>query len=252
MDEKKRVYLLGCPIDCLSMSETVERIDTSIQQGTCLHHVVVNSAKLVNMQSDRELRDSVIASDLINADGQAVVWAGRFLGQPLPERVAGIDLMGRLVRLAHEKKYKVFFFGAREEIVAEVVRRYSKKYSPAIIAGYRNGYFQKAEEVTIAEQIRDSGAQILFIAISSPTKEIFLNTYKTLLHVPFIMGVGGSFDVVAGKVRRAPGWMQQHCLEWFFRFLQEPRRMWKRYLYTNTLFIWLVMKEKLRLFLGER
>jgi N-acetylglucosaminyldiphosphoundecaprenol N-acetyl-beta-D-mannosaminyltransferase len=169
------------------------------------------------------------------------------LGKPLPERVAGIDLMQNLVRLAQEKGYKIFFFGAKEEIVKAVVDKYSKEYSPEIIAGYRNGYFKKEEEKEIARQIADSGANILFVAISSPTKENFLSQNSELLKkVNFTMGVGGSFDVVAGKVKRAPEWMQKAGLEWFYRFLQEPGRMWKRYLVTNSLFIWYVIKEKFR------
>ncbi|MBE0499789.1 MAG: WecB/TagA/CpsF family glycosyltransferase [Campylobacterales bacterium] len=243
---KNRINILNCPIDKLTMEETVKLIDESIQNKTHLHHVVVNAAKLVHMQKDKELYDSVVSSDIINADGQAVVWASRFLAQPLPERVAGIDLMQNLVKLASEKGYRVFFFGAKEEVVKGVVDKYAQMYSPDIIAGYRNGYFKKEEEERIARQIGDSGADILFVAISSPTKEIFLNTYKDVINTPFIMGVGGSFDVVAGKVTRAPLWMQRYGLEWFYRFLQEPGRMWKRYLYTNSMFLWLVLKEKFK------
>ena len=169
---------------------------------------MVNAAKMVHMQKDQELYESVVSSDIINADGQAVVWASKFLGQPLPERVAGIDLMQNLVKLAYEKNYKVFFFGAKEEIVSEVVSHYIEMYSSDIIAGYRNGYFKKEEEKSIAEEIATSGADILFVAISSPTKEIFLHQYKDIINTPFIMGVGGSFDVVSGKVKRAPVWMQ--------------------------------------------
>lgn len=242
---KNRINILNCPIDKYTMAETVSKIDKSIQSKTYLHHVVVNAAKLVHIQTDKELYNSVISSDIINPDGQAVVWASRFLDQPLPERVAGIDLMQNLVELASEKEYKVFFFGAKEEVVSEVVRRYTQKYSKEIIAGYRNGYFSKDEEESIARQIADSGAHILFVAISSPTKEVFLNKYKKIIKTPFIMGVGGSFDVVAGKVTRAPLWMQKFGLEWFYRLIQEPKRMWKRYLHTNSLFIFYVLREKI-------
>ena len=242
--KNNRINIFNCPIDTYTMDETVDIIDKSIQNKLHLHHVVVNAAKLVHMQKDKELYDSVVSSDIINPDGQAVVWASKFLGQALKERVAGIDLMENLVKLAHKKGYKVFFFGAKEEIVKGVVDRYTKEYSKKIIAGYRNGYFKKDEEKKIANQIATSGADILFVAISSPTKEIFLNTYKDIINTPFIMGVGGSFDVVAGKVTRAPLWMQKTGLEWFYRFLQEPRRMWKRYLVTNSLFIWYMLKEK--------
>ncbi|MEB8346297.1 WecB/TagA/CpsF family glycosyltransferase [Flavobacteriaceae bacterium KMM 6898] len=199
------------------------------------------------MQKDLQLRKSVNESDLINADGQAVVWASKVLGKPLKERVAGIDLMVNLVQLAHDKNYKIFFFGAKEEVVKKVVETYKDQYSSKIIAGYRNGYFKKEEEQSIAKQIAESGANILFVAISSPTKENFLFENKGLLQkVNFVMGVGGSFDVVAGKVKRAPLWMQNVGLEWFYRFAQEPKRMWKRYLLGNSKFILMVLKERIK------
>lgn len=229
------------------MKDTLQIVDERICKGGQLHHVVVNAGKIVAMQTDMQLRQSVNESDIINADGQAVVWASRILGKPLKERVAGIDLMINLVELAYKKNYKIFFFGAKEEVVKTVVNKYSKQYSSDIIAGYRNGYFKKEEEQNIAKEIADSGANILFVAISSPTKENFLYENKELLkNVNFIMGVGGSFDVVAGKVKRAPLWMQNFGLEWFYRFIQEPKRMYKRYLVGNTKFIVLVFKEWFR------
>lgn len=241
-----RVNFCNIPIDALTMQETIDKIDMSIAEGKVIHHVVVNAAKVVNAQNDPELRNSIINCDIINADGQAVVWASRFLNQPLPERVAGIDLMEALVKLCSEKSYRIYLFGAREEVVTKVVEKYSNQYGPEIIAGYRNGYYNKADEPVIAKQIADSKPSILFVAISSPRKEIFLNTYKDLIKAPFIMGVGGSFDVVAGVVKRAPKWMQRMGLEWFYRLVQEPGRMWKRYLVGNSKFIYLVFKEKFR------
>ncbi len=240
-----RINILKTSIHNLTMEETLEAVERTIALKEQIHHVVVNAGKIVAMQSDSQLRQSVNESDLINADGQAVVWASRFLGKPLKERVAGIDLMVNLVKVTHRQKHKIFFFGAKEEVVKKVVEIYSEQYSPEIIAGYKNGYFRKEEEKDIAEQISKSGANILFVAISSPTKENFLYENKQLLsNVNFIMGVGGSFDVVAGKVKRAPLWMQNLGMEWFYRFVQEPKRMWKRYLVGNTKFIALVLKEK--------
>lgn len=240
---REKISLMGCPVDNLTMGESLDIIDQAINRKEQLHHTVVNAGKMVMMQTDKELFDSVVSADMINADGQAIVWAAKVLGTPLKERVTGIDLMENLVRKAHEESYKIFFFGAKEEVVKEVVERYSNRYSPEIVGGYRNGYFSDAEKPSIAKEISESGAQILFVAISSPTKEIFLNSYKKELSgLNFIMGVGGSFDVVAGKVKRAPEWMQQSGLEWFYRFLQEPGRMWKRYLVGNTKFVMLVLK----------
>ena len=245
---KKRITIMNSPVDVLTMKETLHLIDDSIREKKPIQHIVVNAAKLVHMQTDTELYKSVVASDIINADGMAVVWAAGLLGEPLPERVSGVDLMQELVVLAAEKQYKIFFFGGKEEVVAEVVRKYTSIFGEEIIAGFRNGYFNKAQEADIAAQIATSNADILFVAISSPTKEIFLNTYKDQLKVSFIMGVGGSFDVVAGKVKRAPLWMQNSGLEWFYRFLQEPRRMWKRYLTTNSLFLYYIFKERIQKF----
>ncbi len=243
----KRIQLLNCPVDVMDMNTTLLKIFDSIKTKTQIHHVVVNAAKLVNMRKDKQLRESVINCDIINADGQSLVWASRFLGTPLSERVAGIDLMDRLVDLADQQKYKIFLLGAKEEVVRAVVDIYEKKYGEEIIAGYRNGYYQKEDEAEIARQITASGAQMLFVAITSPKKEIFLNAYKDIINVPFIMGVGGSFDVISGKTKRAPLWVQKFGFEWFYRVLQEPRRLWKRYFLTNSAFIYLVMKEKFAL-----
>lgn len=241
-----RVTICDIPIDALTMAETLGKIDQAITRNERIHHVVVNAAKMVNAQHDAALKASIVDCDIINADGQSIVWASRILNQPLPERVAGINLMEQLVELAFMKGYKIFFLGAREEIVKKVVTVYTQKYSSDIIAGYRNGYFGRDEDSVVAKQVADSGAHILFVAISSPRKEIFLNEYKDIIRTPFIMGVGGSFDVVAGFVKRAPIWMQEWGLEWFYRVIQEPRRMWKRYLVGNTKFILLILKEKFR------
>jgi len=235
---------LNIPIDALTMIETLEKVDSAITLNKQIHHTVVNAGKVVLMQTDKELEKSVVEADIINADGKAIVWAANLLGHKLPERVSGIDLMEQLVMRSFEKGYKCFFFGATEEVVTKLVNIYKMQYSEDMIAGYRNGYFKKEDEDEIALQIAESGANILFVAITSPKKEIFLNTYKNkLTNVNFIMGVGGSFDVIAGKVKRAPLWMQNSGLEWFYRVVQEPKRMWKRYLVGNTKFICLIIKE---------
>jgi len=240
----KTVNIFDVPVARFTMNETLNYIWDSIDKKEEIQHVVVNAGKIVAMQNDKELKHSVLDADLINADGQAVVWASKVLCQPLPERVAGIDLMLNLVKMAHHKGLKCYFLGASESVVNKVVDTFSSQYSPNVIGGYRNGFFDIDEEKEIAENIAKSGAQILFVAISSPKKELFVNKYKAIMKVPFVMGVGGSFDVVAGITKRAPLWMQRVGLEWFYRFVQEPQRMWKRYLIGNSKFIWLVVKEK--------
>lgn len=242
----KTVEILGCPIANMTLNETVNYIHHAIESKQPIHQSSVNAAKLVYMNQNPDLKNDVISSNLINADGMAVVWASKFLNRSLQERVTGIDLMQNLVELASKSQYKVFFLGAEEEIVKKVLAYYKSKYSNEIIAGYHNGYYDKRDEDKVAYQIAHSGAHILFVAISSPAKELFLNKYKNIINVPFIMGVGGSFDVIAGKVSRAPIWMQKNGLEWLFRLLQEPRRMWKRYFYTNTIFLFLILQEKFK------
>lgn len=241
----KRINFMGIPVDSLTMDETITHIDEAIQDNYQLSHVVINAGKVVLMQKDKELFESVVSCDVINADGQSIVWAARFLGEQLPERVAGADLMPRLVHLAHQKGYKCFFFGAKEQVVKKVVDIFEAQYGKEVIAGYRNGYFKKEEEASIARQIAESGAQLLFVAIPSPKKENFLYKFRSdLQNVNFTMGVGGTFDVIAGVTKRAPLWMQNAGLEWFYRLVQEPRRMWRRYLIGNSKFIWLVLKHK--------
>lgn len=238
-----KIDFLGIPVDAITMEDTLDRINEAVKIKSNINHVVINAGKVVAMQTDKELFNSVVNCDLINADGQSIVWSARLLGKKIPGRVAGIDLMQNLIKLASENKYKCFFLGAKEEVVKKVVDTYSAMYGPEIIAGYRNGYFTATEEPEVAEQISDSKAQLLFVAITSPKKENFLHKYKDdLKSVNFTMGVGGTFDVVAGIVQRAPGWLQKIGMEWFYRLLQEPKRMWRRYLVGNSKFIWLVLR----------
>ncbi len=240
-----KIDFLNIPVDNFTMAETINQVDEAIQRNKRINHVVINAGKVVSMQTDKELFESVVSCDIVNADGQSIVWAARFLGKYLPERVAGADLMQNLVQLASEKGYKCFFLGAKQEIVEKVVSIYTEKYGPQIIAGYRNGYFKREEESEVANQISASGAHMLFVAITSPRKENFMYSYRdTLSKVNFTMGVGGTFDVIAGFTKRAPVWMQNKGLEWLYRLIQEPRRMWRRYLIGNTKFCWYVAVEK--------
>ena len=224
----KKINFLDIPLDVLTMDETINKIDEAIFFDKQIHHCVINASKVVKIQNDKILKESVINSDVINADGMSIVWAARFLGYKIQERVAGIDLMQNLIRLAHENKYNCFFLGAKEDVVKNVVNYYSVTYSEKIIAGFRNGYFDEKEEKQIIKKIKESKADLLFVAFTSPKKEIFLNKYKNeLKNINLIMGVGGSFDVVAGTVKRAPKYMQDIGLEWFYRFIQEYFFFWR-------------------------
>ncbi len=239
---RPNVELFGLRVDALTMDETVEAVRAMVSSGEPHQHVVVNAAKIVDVERNDALRHVIGECDLVNADGMAVVWASRILGQPLPERVAGIDLFDRLVGAARDDGRSVYFLGARDEVVREAARVLSARYPGVRVAGYHDGYWD--DDAAIIRAIRDAAPDYLFLAIPSPRKEFWLNEHLHDLGVPFVMGVGGSFDVVAGRVSRAPAWMQRTGFEWAWRLVQEPRRMWRRYLYTNTAFIRMTIRER--------
>ena len=242
----KRIEFLGVPMDSGTMVDTVKYIETKLINEVFLQHVVVNVAKLVHMQNDVELCNSVKACDLINIDGMGVVLGARFCGHYIPERVAGVDLFHNLLKMSAKRDFPVFLLGAEQEVVEKTAKNVEALYPDLKVAGINHGYFWNDEEAVV-NKIRESGAKLLFVAITSPKKENFINKWKDKLGVDFVMGVGGTFDVVAGKVKRAPLWMQNYGLEWLYRVIQEPRRMWKRYLITNSKFSYLLIKEKLKL-----
>jgi len=238
-----RIELMGCQIDNLTMDETLQVVEGFIADGRPHQHVVVNVDKLVKANRDPGLKAIINGCDLVNVDGMPVVWASRLLGRPLKERVAGIDLFEALMARAAERGWRVFLLGAREEVVAAVKRRYLAQCPQLRITGYRNGYWRPDEEAEVVQQIKSAGADLLFVAISSPKKEQFLQRYQAEMRVPFSMGVGGTFDVAAGLVRRAPRWMQRTGLEWFYRFLQEPQRMFRRYFIDDMAFAGMLWSE---------
>jgi N-acetylglucosaminyldiphosphoundecaprenol N-acetyl-beta-D-mannosaminyltransferase len=240
---RDKVTLFGVPIDNLTLVETLDRIDEMIRNGGTHQHVVVNVDKIVKLQADAELRKAILSCDLINADGQPIIWASRLLQRPIKERVTGVDLFAALIERSAQLGYRPFFLGARQEIVAHVVDILKSKHPHLKLAGWRNGYWKPEEEQSVVEEIRKTKPEILFVAMSSPKKELFLSAWKQQLSIPFVMGVGGTFDVVAGRVRRAPRWMQKYGFEWFFRLSQEPRRMWRRYLVDDMTFFALVWRE---------
>ncbi len=228
-------------MDSVTMGETIAAIHNRVRRKLFTQHVVVNVAKLVNMQVNPELASSVRECDIVNIDGMGVVWGARILGQDVPERVAGVDLFDHLLQLAEQHSYPIYLLGGTDAVVQRTAQIVVQRYPALQLAGYNNGYFW-GDEDRVVGAIRNSGARLLFVAITSPKKENFINKWKHELGVDFVMGVGGTFDVVAGKVRRAPGWMQRSGLEWLYRVIQEPRRMWKRYLVTNTKFAFMVGK----------
>ena len=241
---KNRYQILNTFVDAISMDETIAEVERIIAEGKPTQHVVINASKVNLMNENAELQTIVNNCPLINADGASILWAAKKLGVPLKERVTGIDLFLNLVKLADEKGYRIYLFGAKEEVVQTVKKRFEEQYPHLQIVGVRNGYFTEADEPAIVSDMANSHADMMFVAFSSPKKEFWINKYLDDLQIPFVMGVGGSFDVVAGVTDRAPKWMQNHGLEWLYRFIQEPVRLWDRYVVGNWKFIAYTYKVK--------
>jgi N-acetylglucosaminyldiphosphoundecaprenol N-acetyl-beta-D-mannosaminyltransferase len=231
------IRLFDIPVTCATMEQAVRLVEDHVIFKRRLDIGVVNAAKVVNMQKDVELRASVLGSDVIFADGQSLIWAARVLGKHIPERVAGIDLMYALLERGSQVGYRIFCLGAEQWVIDRVSERIRFGYPGVQLVGCRNGYFSDEQASEVADQVRDSRADILFVGMTSPHKENFMARWGDHMGVTVTHGVGGSFDVFAGKVKRAPRLMQKLGFEWLFRVLQEPRRLWKRYLTSNVAFI---------------
>jgi len=231
-----RADLLGSSVDILTMAETVELARVAMRDRSRLQHVALNVAKFVNMRSDQMLYSDVMGSDVIGIDGMGIVLALRLFGVPVRERVAGIDLFWEVLRVCSSEGFRPFLLGATPEVLHQAADSIRRHFPSIQLAGMRDGYFRPDQEGQVVDEIISSKADCLFIAMPTPRKERFLSAYRDRLGIPFIMGVGGSLDVISGCVRRAPPIMQSMGLEWLYRVYQEPRRMWWRYVKTNTLF----------------
>ncbi len=238
--------LFGIPVAAIDMPDVLDRVHHAVRRRERLHVAVVNAAKVVNMRRDPSLRRAVLSCDLILADGASVVWASRLLRRPLPVRVAGIDLMLAILDRGSREGYRVFCLGATPEVLALACARIGRDFPGVKLVGRRHGYFTETEEGALAAEIAAARPDVLFVAMTSPRKERFLARWAARVGAPVCHGVGGSFDVLAGKVRRAPAAWQRLGLEWLYRVQQEPGRLWRRYLVTNTVFCWMLAGELLR------
>lgn len=240
------VVLFGLPFDPVTLAEAVERCRRAARTRRRLLVGVANAAKVVAVRDDEVLREALLACDLLLADGQSVVWAGSVLGRPLPERVAGIDLFEALLGVAEADGFSVYLLGARQEVLDRLVEVVTARHPRLRVAGAHHGYYTAEEEAGVVAAIADSGADLLFLGMTSPRKETFLARHRDALGASVLHGVGGSFDVLAGVTRRAPERWQRLGLEWAYRLLQEPRRLWRRYLTTNSRFLLALARERVR------
>jgi len=224
-----RLPIWGINIDLLSIDQIIEAIETNLNTRRLPMQVTgINPEIIINSITDRSLNNAINESSIVNIDGISVVVALRMLGYGGVKRVACPDIFDILLDKANKKGYRVFFLGARKEIVTAMIANLKNEYPDLQIAGFHDGYFSKENEPKIAKKIRSSKADMVFLGMSSPKKELFIRNYLEILNVPLCLGVGGVFDIKAGLYKRAPKWMQEMGLEWLYRLIQEPRRMIKR------------------------
>lgn len=225
MQIKKPVKILGVPVHPLTMNESVAVLEEKLQKKEQAFVVTANAEIIMMCQKDKEYNNIVSEqADLVLPDGAGAVWAGRYLGNEVPERVAGFDLYNQLLKLSADKGYKAYFFGGAPG-VAEAAKNKAEELYPGVqIVGCRNGYFTEAEEEAIIKEINDAAPDMLFVALGAPKQEKWLVKYRNQLKSRVLMGIGGSFDVLAGKMERAPKWMQEASLEWAFRLYKQPSR----------------------------
>ncbi|HWA25819.1 MAG TPA: WecB/TagA/CpsF family glycosyltransferase [Lacunisphaera sp.] len=226
------VCILGVPLDPVTMDEALARIDAMVASGRPHYVVTPNVDFLVQARTNPELHRILCEADLVLCDGQPLVWASRWLGNPLPERVAGADLAPRLLAQAERKGHRVYLLGATPEANEEACRRLAERhpnlqlagsYAPPICA------FEDMDHEALICRIRAAEPDILLISFGCPKQERWIARNYRALGVPVCLGLGATIDFLAGRVRRAPAWMRRCGLEWTYRLLQEPRRLFRRY-----------------------
>ena len=222
---KEIATILGVPVVAYTMDEAVVKLTEDTRKNKRNFVVTANAEIIMMAQADPEYKKILSeTAELILPDGAGTVWAGNYLGYTIPERVAGYDLYLRLLEEAANSKIPVYFFGGKPGIAEEAAQEGKRRWPGLTVSGCRNGYFSAEEEPGIIEDINRSGAAMLFAALGAPKQEKWLAKYRKRLKPCLLMGIGGSFDVLAGKMQRAPKWMQDAKLEWLFRLLKQPSR----------------------------
>lgn len=236
------IRLFDIPISKMTLTETADYLEQVIEQRQRHQVVTINPIMIMEGLRNPEFRRVLQGAELNVPDGAGVVWAARYTGKSVAERVAGIDLMHELLARSERKGYRVFLLGADQATIVEAVDKLRTRYPGIQLAGYRNGYFGSEQDSEVIEQIRQTKPDLLFVGRSLLTQEPWIAQYKEQLEVPVMMGVGGSFDVIAGKLKRAPMIFQKLQLEWFYRLLQEPKRLGRMLALPR--FVWKVMMNR--------
>jgi len=237
-----RVPFLGYSVDSLSMDEAVAWVARAVQEPRLHHIAVINANKMWIANRNSRLQQIIQSADLVIPE-YAVVWGCRVLGTPVAAHIGGIMLLQSLLPWLESEGVGVYFLGARLAVVETLVMRLKRQYPRLNVAGALSGYFPPEESNAVVEGINKSGASIAFVALGSPKQEFWIDNNREHLQVRVALGVGGSFDVLAGLKKDAPSWVR-HGGEWLYRLAQDPRHLWKRYLTTNPWFVSQVLREK--------
>lgn len=220
----KQVEILGVNVNSLTMAQAVETVQQFIAQKKIALVATANAEMLMRSTEDRELKEILNQAALVVPDGAGTVWAAGHLGEPMPERVAGYDLAQELMRAAPARGDRIYFFGSAPGVAEKAKAKAEELYPGIKVVGVRNGFFTQADEPQIIADIRAAGPDILLAALGVPKQEKWLKKHLKELNVPVSIGVGGTLDVMAGVMQRAPLWMQKAKLEWLFRGLKQPSR----------------------------
>ena len=220
----ERVNILGVDVDAVTMAEAVDVVRRAMDTRAGVMVATANAEMLMRATHDEELRRILNASALVVPDGAGTVWAARHLGHAMPERVAGYDLAQELLRCAPAEGRRVYFFGSAPGVAEKAKAKAEQLYPGIEIVGVRNGFFSPADNAAIIAEIRAARPDLLLVALGVPKQEKWIAAHLAVLDVPVAIGVGGTLDVMAGVMKRAPHWMQKAKLEWLFRGLMQPKR----------------------------
>ncbi len=217
--------ILGCYVDRVDMSGAMRKIETFIASGTPHHIITLNAEIIHKAQKDSKLKDIINQAHLVTPDGSGVVWAAEYLNSPVPERVTGIDLTLELARIGAAEGWSFYLYGAAPGVATATAEKLQEKYNDLKVIGTNHGFLSDTEKKAVIEDIKSKKPDILLVALGAPNQEYWISEHLKELQVPVCMGVGGSFDVISGKAKRAPKAFQKAGLEWFYRLIKEPHRM---------------------------
>lgn len=238
----RSVTILGVRVDCVSPAETLAEIDRFIAARTPHHIVTADASMVITARHDPALRAIIEGADLVTPDGFGILWASRQIQTPVPHKVSGVDLVGELCRLSPAKGYRLFFFGAGPGVAEEAAAKLRALYPGTQIVGTRDGFWTSTQEPEVVAQIQSARPDIVLVALGIPKQEKWIARHKAVLGAAVLVGVGGSFDVFSGRVRRAPPFMQQHGFEWLYRLYKNPRKFAK--VMTLPEFAWLTLRQR--------